>query len=372
VSGDLGAARTVDYAVREWARIRLRDARERDILGFERRFGLPAEEPSGPADLTIRFVGGIEVGRPLRIASPGEAAFAGDAFVALDRRGRPRAVMPLDRLGDDLEIVCRTGSGVPQLSAILNLVLLDRGVLALHASAAVWNGIGVAAAGWSKGGKTEALLALVSNGAAAIADEWTYVTDDRRMTGLAEPIRVHGWHLAELPELGTSLGGEALRARLAGAVAAAGERLARGPGGGALRRAVGPVHDREAIDVAPARLFGAARLADDASLDRLLFVVAHDAPDIVVTRVDAAEVAARMTASLTHHRSAFMDLYWQFAFAFPNRRNPRIEHATAREAELLHARLSGVPAVEIAHPPRPSLRALGGAIARAVERNGVG
>jgi hypothetical protein len=187
------------------------------------------------------------------------------------------------------------------------------------------------------------------------------------MAGLAEPIRIHAWHLAELPELATGMRGGAFRARLAGAVAATGDRLAGIPGGSPIRGALGPVRARESLDVAPDRLFGPSRIAPDAPLDRLLFVVAHDAPEIAVSALDADEVAARMVASLTHHRSGFLDLYWQFAFLFPDRRNARVEHATAREQELLHARLAGVPATELAHPVRPPLRALARAIGEALE-----
>jgi len=187
------------------------------------------------------------------------------------------------------------------------------------------------------------------------------------MAGLAEPIRIHAWHLAELPELADGIRRGALRARLAGAVATAGDRLGGIPGGSAIRGALGPVRARETVDVAPDRLFGPSRVAGDAPLDRLVFVIAHDAPETAVTPLDAAEVADRMVASLTHPRSGFMDLYWQFAFAFPDRRNPRIEHATTREQELLHARLAGVPAAEVAHPPRPSLRALAEALVDAMQ-----
>jgi hypothetical protein len=132
---------------------------------------------------------------------------------------------------------------------------------------------------------------------------------------------------------------------------------------GTLGRATRPLRARTAVDVPPAVLFGADRVTADVVLERLLFVVEHQAPEIVVRRIDAAEVAGRMAASLAHHRAGFMDLYWRFAYAFPGRRSPLIEGANELEARLLHARLDGVPAFEVAHPARPSLRGLADAIA---------
>ena len=67
--------------------------------------------------------------------------------------------LPLERAGDRCEIVCERGlSAVPHLVAIVNLTALAHGVLPLHASAFSWNGTGILATGWAKGGKTEALL----------------------------------------------------------------------------------------------------------------------------------------------------------------------------------------------------------------------
>ena len=98
--------------------------------------------------------------------------------------------------------MCERGvAAVPLLIPILNMTLLARGVLPLHASAFVHEGTGVVATGWSKGGKTEALLAFASRGAEYVGDEWVYVASDgARVHGIPEPIRIWRWQLRQLPE----------------------------------------------------------------------------------------------------------------------------------------------------------------------------
>ncbi len=62
------------------------------------------------------------------------------------------------------EIVCERGRArVPLLTANVNLVVLGNGALPLHAAAFRFDGTGVLVTGWSKGGKTETLLAFMAS-----------------------------------------------------------------------------------------------------------------------------------------------------------------------------------------------------------------
>jgi hypothetical protein len=54
------------------------------------------------------------------------------------------------------------------LISILNLTMLAKGFLPMHASAFTYKNTGVVATGWAKGGKTETLFAFMANGAASI------------------------------------------------------------------------------------------------------------------------------------------------------------------------------------------------------------
>ncbi len=114
--------------------------------------------------------------------------------------------IPFAEIGQQqCRIVCATGlPAVPLLIPILNLTALNRGILPLHASAFRYQDVGVLTTGWSKGGKTETLLAFMDRGANYIGDEWVYISDDgRHMTGIPEPIRVWEW-----PHTGRALAGK--------------------------------------------------------------------------------------------------------------------------------------------------------------------
>jgi hypothetical protein len=259
---------------------------------------------------------------------------------------------------------------VPLLVATVNLTALSGGALPLHASAFEVGGRGVVTTGWSKGGKTEAMLTFVSRGARFVGDEWVYVegTGDR-VHGLPEPIRLWDWHLAQLPEVRAKAGTAAM-ARLRGlrAAADAGTAIARrregrGKVGTLATRGANLVKGQLHLDAPPERLFGAEALALTSSFDRLFLVTSADGPETVAEPVDPLEVAARMAASLRFERAPLMALYEKFRFAFPDAGNEHLEAAPAREAELLRQVFAGKPAWEVRHPYPLDFAALHAAMA---------
>ena len=159
-------------------------------------------------DITIRFVDRIELGSRLR--------YLGRPRSRLDRRRLLRPAQPQGagrraaadgRIGGPCEIVCERGvPAVPFLIAILNLTVLGNGALPLHAAAFELDGVGTLVTGWSKGGKTELLMAAAGAGARYIGDEWVYLTTDGTMHGIPEPIRLWDWHLDQLPAVRARLG----------------------------------------------------------------------------------------------------------------------------------------------------------------------
>ncbi|OGN88261.1 MAG: hypothetical protein A2X23_04275 [Chloroflexi bacterium GWC2_73_18] len=361
---DPGARRSgtgaVDFDLHGLAGIRLLDASPGDAAAVRRQLG-PIEAPlEGAPDLVIRFVDRLRTAGRLRYLGLGEAAFSDDAFLVLRSRHKApaRVRIPLELVGGPCEIVCERGlPAVPLLIPILNLTVLAKGALPLHAAAFDYNGTGVVTTGWSKGGKTETLLAFMAAGAAYIGDEWVYVSGDgRRIHGIPEPIRLWDWHLAQLPERRRGIGlGDRARLR---AIA-----LARGLHGAtprALRqgtapgRALGrlmPVLERQAhVDVAPVRLFGDRAIRPSGSFDRLFFVVSADRPDVHVEPVDPTDVARRMVFSLQHERLDFLARYLEYRFAFPGAANPLIEQAAELELQALLRVLAGKPTYLVEHP----------------------
>lgn len=348
------------------------DAAPRDIAAVRRQLG-PLEAPAaGEADVVVRFVDRLTLSGPVRLLGLDEAGFTDDAFLVLrsKHKARARVQIPLERIGSGPELACERGlPAVPLLIPILNLTVLGKGALPLHASAFAYRGTGVVSTGWSKGGKTEALLAFAARGAAYVGDEWVYVsTDGRRVHGIPEPIRLWHWHLAELPEYRSRVGrGDRARLR-ALRLALSVERLlpAKRPPRSAAARAAGrivPALKRQLhVDVPPERLFGGPGLGST-SFDLLFFVASREGGEVVVSEIDPEEVARRMVHSLAHERLDFTAYYRKFRFAFPDAASPLVETAEEIERAALSRALSGKPAYAVDHPYPVPLQALYDAMA---------
>src|SRR4051795_9964711 len=211
-----GTGPHVDFDLHGIVGIRVLDARPTDVETLTRQIG-PLRTPlTRDPDITIRFVDELPESRPMTYANWPESAATEDAFYLL--RGKDgvtaRTRLPMDAIGDGCQVVCERRAGhVPHLLALINMTALQRDVLPLHASAFTYEGVGVLATGWGKGGKTEVLLAFAARGARYVGDEWVYLTPDGTMHGLPEPIRLWHWHIAQLPLLRENLP-PVIRARL--------------------------------------------------------------------------------------------------------------------------------------------------------------
>ena len=363
---------TIDFDVHGLIAIRLLGASARDARTVGDQLGMKPSGPGREPDLTIRFVERLDVTPPVRSIGVDDAAFTEDAFLVLRARHKPRTPVqiPFEKLGGPCEIVCESGSPeVPLLIDILNLMMLEKGVVPIHASAFEYRGVGVLAAGWSQGGKTEALLGAMDDGARFVADDWVYVTPDgQRMLGMTEPVQIWDWHLRQLPAYRARVGRKArLRLGAIRAMCSIGgsllpKRSPRSAPGKLLARAVALMQRQLQVDVPPEKLFGQDLGSRSASFDRLLLVVSHQSPETTVCPIDPQEVARRMAFSLQQERSSLMSYYRKFRFAFPDKENPRIERADELHAAMLAKALAGKPAYAIYHPYPMQISELIGAI----------
>lgn len=352
--------RTVDFDLHGLARIRLIEATPKDIAAVVRQVG-PIEAPvRGVADITIRFVDEIPLHGPLRIVGLDMGGYTDDSFIVLrsKHKSQGRVRIPLDEIGGRFEIECERGAAaVPQLIPILNLTVLARGALPLHASAFVIDGIGVAACGWSKGGKTETLLSFMRHGAQYVGDEWVYVTGDGKwLHGIPEPIRLWDWHLSQIPEY-RSLVSRKDRAKLStiGVLESVHRGLPRRarrrlPGVHAFDRVMTLLEGQRHVDPPAERLFGRERWVQQAPFDRLVFLGNAQVPDVRIQPIDPMEVAERMTFSHVHHRLGFLDYYWQYRYAFPDRPNRIVDEIESIERQLLRQVFANKTAFEVLHP----------------------
>jgi len=348
----------VDFDVHGVAGIRLIDASPADAAAVRRQLGPLEGVLDREPDIVIRFVDRLKTASRVRLLGLHEAGFTDDAFLILRSKHKSSAKVEVDftQIGAQTWIVCERGlRAVPLLIPILNLTLLARGVLPLHASAFVHEGTGVVVTGWSKGGKTEALLAFTARGAEYVGDEWVYVSrDGARICGIPEPIRIWHWQLDQLPEY-AALIGKREHARLRAI-----ELLLRRDG--ALRRAGGArlaalLRRQLYVDVDPQRLFGSLG-GLTVQFDRLFFLMTHDAPELTVEPIDPLDVARRMAFSLQYESLDLRAAYLKFRFAFPDAWNRLFEQAEELQREALERTLIDKPAFVVHHPYPVSLRAL--------------
>ena len=359
---------SLDYDLHGIVGIRLLGAAPADATAVTGQLG-PIHAPLGrEPDIVIRFVDRLSISGGLHYLGVDEAGFTDDAFLVLrsKHKAHARVKIAFDQIGKRCEIICERGlPAVPLLIPILNLTALAKGVLPLHACAFIYNGVGVVATGWSKGGKTETLLAFMSRGARYVGDEWIYISGDGdRVYGIPEPIRMWDWHLRDLPEYRAVVKrGERARLmvlRLAQSAGRVNSRIARN-GSGPLKvfsRLAAVLKRQLYVDIPPERLFSGGVVSLSGTFDRLFFVVSHESPDVTVRPVDPQEVARRIQFSLQHERQDFMSYYMKFRFAFPDARNEFIERVDEFQLDLLRQALAEKEAYAVFHPypvPIPQL-----------------
>lgn len=366
---------STDFDLHGIVGVRLFDASPKDIATVVRQIGPIQSDLNREPDIIIRFVDDLPMSSTIKFLEVNEAGYTDDAFLILrsKHKSRARVQIPFEQIGKQCEIVCERGlSAVPMLIAIINLTALTKGALPLHASAFTYNGQGVVATGWAKGGKTETLLGFIANGAEYVGDEWVYLSaDGQRMYGIPEPVRIWDWHLNEIPRLWkfvTRLDRFRLNSlrKLVNFI----ERVAsvktwhKSKFVSFLNRLQPLIKKQLYIHLPPEKAFG--REGGRSSLmgkpDKIFFVFSHDNPEITVKPVNPDEVAQRMVFSLQYEQIDFVNNYLKFRFAFPELVNPFIENSEQLQRDTLQKVLAGKEAYIVAHPYPVSISDLFGAI----------
>jgi hypothetical protein len=313
-------------------------------------------------DITIRFVDRIVTDSEVRHIGLNDVAFTDDSFFVLQRgpKGAAKVQIPFCEIGKKCEIVCESGAySLPLLIPILNLTMVAKGVLPLHASGFIYKGIGVLVAGWARSGKSTALLAFMAAGADYISDDWVYIgTDGRKMYGTSAPMTVRRAHLDALPQyraavrrrdrlrlqaLGVFQWGERLTRRLA--------RKSRVNLAEALARVA---EHKPFVEVSPLELFGRSSCPLAGNLERIVLSIGHELPRFTLEHVDSDEIARRLRFSLQHERLNLFSYYLKSRFVFPDAKNLLIDGIDEVEAKALVRVLKGKETYILRHPvPAP-------------------
>jgi hypothetical protein len=348
----------VDYDLHGLVGIRLVDPSPDDLAAVTADVGKIQGTLDRDPEITIRFVHELLTADVLRYVEPHEIGFTDDAFLVLDGRSGGRAQIPVDQIGKPCEILCQSGFGaISLLRPIVNLVMLTKDVVALHASAFTYNGKGALVAGWARGGKTSSLLAFMCQGADFIADDHVYVGSDRnRLYGSAAPVSLRAWHLDELPAYRQYVNWRELSHLRASTVLRRVAYSAANKGRITTVRKVasriGRVAEDAHVSVSPERLFGRSSLSG--KLDKAFLAIAHDSREVIVEQVDSGWLADRLVFLIQSERRRLLTQYVAFRFAFPDKPNDLIERASNIERDILRRVLAESDSYVVYHPfPAP-------------------
>ncbi len=353
-----------DFDIHGIVGVQVQDATTKDILMVGRQLGLVEKQLERPADIIIRFVDKLKTPESMRYLDLGDIAFTDDSFYVLKgkHKSRTKVKIPFQDIGSQCEIVCERGlAAVPHLIDIINTVALGNGFLPLHASAFNYDGVGVVVTGWSKGGKTETLLAFMAEGAEYVGDEWVYISrDGALMAGIPIPIRVWDWHLDDLPNYRKILGRrDRYRLRVLKTFVRITEKISEGKIGkgylSKLMNRVAPLLKKQMyVNWSPGKVFHNTKFLMKGRPDKLFFVGNHISSDVVVSPMDPSEIAKRIYFSIQEERDDFIAIYQQYRFAFPEQPNELIDQSSQIQQELLNTALSGKESYSVFHPyPAP-------------------
>ncbi len=358
MTGPRKAEHIIEYDIHGLAGVRLVNASEKDAATVAKQLGpLRGDLVSAP-DIVIRFVPELPI-EDLHLLGLNKVGFDRENFYVLrSSKKDTRVLVDFGQIGEAVEIVCESGlKSVPHLLAILNLTLLKKQVVALHASAFNYQGNGIIVTGWAKGGKTEALLSFAAHGAEYVGDEWIYLSaDGERMHGIPENIRLWDWHLENLPHLSGKLNFE--KKALFGSIHALDRLQAKLPRGGIgkmlpvkfLREAMPAFKRQLNVQLPPNVIFQKCAANYTSRPDRIFLLLSHESPDYTVEAIQPGQIARQMVASLQFEIMPFMESYYAFKFAFPEKASQFIESAVEWQLELLSRALAGKEAYVVRHP----------------------
>lgn len=299
------------------------------------------------------------------------AAFSGQRFYILDRAtGVTLAEIPFGAVGTETIVRCsRDATSVPLLFDLLRVVMFARGWISLHASAVVMEGTGVLLAGWPRGGKTGAMLALVAEGAHFVGDEWIFLSGDgRRMLGLPTSVAVSEWQLESLPGLIPTPG---LQRKLmfwfihrleSGHRLMTDKGMSRTFAAKSLGKSLPYLRSQLKVARSPQSLFGRDQCVFEGEPEKFFLLIGHDRPEIVIEPCAPETVASRMVMANRYEEKKLFDYYQAFLFAFPQARSEVLELSADHQAEMLSGALANKETFLVSHPYAGPLDRLGGRI----------
>jgi len=350
--------RVVDFDIQSIVGIRLINPTAEDEASVEKQLGPFQGCLDRNPDIVIHFRNKLLTPK-LKYLDLDYSAFTDDGFYVFKNGRKVRKVqIPFEKIGGECEILCESNVGaIPMLNEIINLTLLRKGYIPLHASAFRYNGNCILAMGWTKGGKTEALLSFANHGAQYIGDELLVLSGDgEEMFGLPVPICLWHWQFKYIPNLVPKIGTQ--RKILFKCIYLAEKIFYTFRKKGMknsfwieiLEKALPIIKRQLKIMVLPQDIFKNQYCKSKVNPDKIFLMMSHNKPEIKIEPCNPVEIARRMASSHVYEQLELIKYYNAFKFAFPSLKNEFLENIGKLQNDLLCRAFRGKTAYKVLHP----------------------
>jgi hypothetical protein len=360
----LNNRKVIDYDIHGIVGIRLINPTAKDACAVANGLSQHQSAIEGEPDITIYFKEKLPT-PALTYLGLDYAGFTDEGFYILSSKENLKVRIPFEKIGSHFEILCESGlHSLPWLFDLINFTLLKKNYLPLHASAFVYNGVGIVVTGWTKGGKTEALLSFANHGAHYVGDEWAILSGDgKEMFGIPVPICVWEWYFKSIPKLLPKVG---MQRKILFKIIHSLDLIHRGLEKVSFKnsfpvkilgQALPSLKRQLNIRALPEELFK-NRVCKLATPDKIILSISQNDPNIYVEECDPSEIAKRMISSNELEQAPFLEFYKAFKFAFPNLRNEFLENIDELQYALLCSAFANKKAYKVYHPYPVSLENL--------------
>jgi hypothetical protein len=349
---------SVDFNLHNLFLIRLENPTPEAVQAVKAQVGVHPSSFDIEPDLKVCYVDRFNA--PMNHLVMGNTGFINDEFYVVTGTGRKeyRVQFPFASLGQPCKVICETGTNeIPLLNLIINLRMLAKGLMPIHASAFVYDGIGVVVNGWPQGGKTSALFSFLTQGAQFVSDDWLFADSDGKIYGLMQPIKLSDWQLNQLPEYQSQVSRKkqwtikGIR-WLDGAMQVMPKSFQHDflPAKAFYKGLKQLNKSQRHVNLLPETLFASDLIAPTGHFDVLLLTLSHETPEVVIAPIATEIAIERLLAALQYEWMQWEKHYVQYLYAFPHRRNMLIDTSRKKQRELLEHLLAGKRTFAVNHP----------------------
>jgi len=348
---------TTDFNLFDIIRIRLVNPDQKHIDFITNLTGVQTSKCEEIPDIKITYKDKISTKNITLIGM--DAGFDETNFYLLLRNGHTsKAIIPLDKIGENFEIICEKDIvNIPLLNYIILLLFLNKNWVAVHSSSFVFNGKGALILSWSNGGKTSTLLSFLKNGAEFVSDEWTIISENgKSLHGLPTKLSIWEWYFKELKnflpkiKIQQKINFSFIHIILKMNDMAKRWDLQNLEFFKIVNRVAGRLKNNLRIFVHPQDLINIKIAMGKAKLDLVLFTVSSLDEDIKIQKILENDVIERMIQSNKQEYDDLFSHYAKFRFAFPDKRNVLLDNFEGTHKKILASCFFGKDIYKVIHP----------------------